>query len=167
MTLHEITLLHAFGSWATQRVFVALEALRPDQLDLDMKVGHTSIFGTLFHLVDAEKIWLSRWNGTPEEHLQAKAIGTSLSALKTAWEKVGFERAKWLGTMTDKKLQETFTMTSQGNKYTHTHWQAIQHMTDHGTYHRAQISAMLRQLGFTPPVTSLITFYRETSKLKP
>jgi uncharacterized damage-inducible protein DinB len=36
-----------------------------------------------------------------------------------------------------------------------------QHMVNHGTYHRGQITTMLRQVGAAPPEsTDLITFHR-------
>ena len=41
-------------------------------------------------------------------------------------------------------------------------WQMVQHVVNHGTYHRGQITTMLRQLGTEPPKsTDLITFHRE------
>jgi len=167
MTLQEMKLLHAFSSWATQRIFEAATALTPEQFGKDMKSSHKSIQGTLLHLVAAEMIWLSRWQGKTEmPKLEPSAVPT-LEALKTAWEKVGLETAKWLGAMTDRSLQETFTMTtSAGVTYRHTFAQAFQHVVDHSTYHRGQIITLLRQTGMTPPNTGLITFYRETAKLK-
>ena len=41
-------------------------------------------------------------------------------------------------------------------------WQMLQHVVNHGSYHRGQVTTMLRQLGAAPPKsTDLITFYRE------
>jgi uncharacterized damage-inducible protein DinB len=37
----------------------------------------------------------------------------------------------------------------------------IQHVVNHGTYHRGQVTTMLRQLGAKGVGTDLITFYRE------
>jgi uncharacterized damage-inducible protein DinB len=38
----------------------------------------------------------------------------------------------------------------------------LQHVVNHGTYHRGQVTTMLRQLGAAPPKsTDLIAFYRE------
>jgi uncharacterized damage-inducible protein DinB len=34
---------------------------------------------------------------------------------------------------------------------------------NHGTYHRGQITTLLRQLGATPVATDMIAFYREQS----
>jgi uncharacterized damage-inducible protein DinB len=165
MTLQEIKTLHAFNAWATNKIFDAVAQIPEDAYFKDMKASHGSIHGTLAHLAAAEKIWLLRWLGTPEEKLVGIGEVPTLSDLKTAWEGVGYDMAKFLGTMTDRKLQETFTMTNaRGRVFTHTYWQAIQHVVDHSTYHRGQVVTLLRQQGFVPPATGLITFYRDTSR---
>ena len=167
MTLKEITLLHAYSSWASNRIFDAVAALPADQYMQDMKSSHGGIHGTLTHMVAAEKIWLSRWVGKPDARLMGTDAAPSLSDVKAVWEKVGYETALFLGTMTDKKLQETFPMTtSKGETFNHVYWQAIQHVVDHSSYHRGQIVTMMRQLGVKPPGTGLIGFYREAGKAK-
>ncbi len=41
-------------------------------------------------------------------------------------------------------------------------WHTLQHVVNHATYHRGQVTAMLRQLGAEPPRNQdLITFYRK------
>jgi uncharacterized damage-inducible protein DinB len=40
-------------------------------------------------------------------------------------------------------------------------WQALQHLVNHGSYHRGQVTTMLRQVGAGPVSTDLIVFYRE------
>ena len=40
-------------------------------------------------------------------------------------------------------------------------WQSMQHLVNHGTYHRGQVTTLLRQLGAEPILTDLMHFYRE------
>ena len=42
-------------------------------------------------------------------------------------------------------------------------WQSMQHMVNHGTYHRGQMATLLRQLNAKPLSSDLIHFYRERS----
>ena len=164
MTLSEIKLLHAYNSWADNLFFDALAQLPKEQYMRDMKASHGGIHTTLTHLVGAEKVWLERFNGAAQPFLSQNPPA-SLAELRTVWEKVGYDTAKWLGTMTDKKLSDTFTMkTSKGESFTHTFVQAFQHLVNHSTYHRGQIVVMLRQLGVKPPTTDMIRFLRETGK---
>jgi uncharacterized damage-inducible protein DinB len=165
MTLSELKLLHAYNSWANNRVFDAVAQLPSDQYMQDMKSSHGGIHGTLVHTVGAEKVWLERFTGEPQPFLSQNPP-KSLAELKTIWEKVGYDYAKWLGSMTDKKLTGTFTMkTLKGDTFTHVFWHAFQHVVNHSSYHRGQIITMLRQLGAKPVSTDLILFYRETGKL--
>ncbi len=164
MTLHEIKTLHAYNSWASNRLFDALATMTPEQYTQDMKGSHGGIHTTLIHMVGAEKLWLERFHGAPQPFLTV-ATATSLTELKTIWEKIGYDTAKWLGMMTDKKLTETFTFkTLKGDQFTHIFWQAFQHVVNHSTYHRGQVITMMRQLGVKPPTTDLSLFYRETRK---
>lgn len=164
MTLSELKLLHAYNSWANNHIFEALIQLPHDKLVLNMKTSHGSIHGTLTHIVGAEKVWLERFIGNVQPFL-TNDPPKSLQDLKELWEKVGYDTAKWLGGMTDKKLQETFTMkTLKGDTFVHVFWQAFQHVVNHSSYHRGQIVTMLRQLDVKPPTTDLIQFYRETGK---
>jgi len=166
MTLQEIKTLHAYNAWANNRIFDALAALTPGQYMQDMKGSHGGIHATLVHMVGAEKVWLERFQGGAQPFLSENPP-KSLEELKAVWEKVGFDTAKWLGTMTDKKLGDTFMMkTLKGDTFTHVFWQAFQHVVNHSTYHRGQIITMMRQSGVKPPTTDLIVFYRETAKIK-
>jgi uncharacterized damage-inducible protein DinB len=51
---------------------------------------------------------------------------------------------------------------SRGDDQLDVLWQMLQHMVNHGTYHRGQITTMLRQLDAASPKSmDLIDFYRE------
>ena len=42
----------------------------------------------------------------------------------------------------------------------------LQHLANHGSYHRGQITTLLRQLGASPVNTDMIGFYRERAAAK-
>ncbi len=166
MTIHEAKLLQAFNAWASQKIFDAVAALPPEQFTREMKASHGSIRGTLAHLVTSDQTWLARLTGTPGPPAKKPGEVPALADLRTTWGQTGFGIARWLGTMTDARLQDTFTMTTaDGKTYTHTFAQALQHMIDHGSYHRGQVVTLLRQLGVTPPSTGMIRFFREAAKV--
>lgn len=166
MTLQEMKLLLAYNAWASSRVFAAVETISGEDFTRNLKTGHGSIHGTLTHMVAAEKIWLSRMVGAPDKAMVAPAEVPAFADVKSLWEKTGYEMAKFLGGLSDRKLQDTFTMTvASGRTYTHQIWQAFQHVVDHSTYHRGQIAVLMRQLGYTPASMGLMAFHRETAKL--
>ena len=51
--------------------------------------------------------------------------------------------------------------TTEGVPYASPAWQMLQHVVNHGTYHRGQIATMLRQLGNKSQSTDMIVFYRQ------
>ncbi len=165
MTVHEAKLLYAFNAWATQKIFDAVTRLPEEQFTRDLKASHGSIQGTLRHLVASETLWLSRLTAPPPVAPVHAADAASVAELKSLWENTGFGIARWLGTLTDRRLHEPCTMTaSDGTAHTHTADQVLLHLVDHSTYHRGQIVTLLRQLGVTPPSTGMIRFLRETAK---
>jgi uncharacterized damage-inducible protein DinB len=167
MTLQEIKMLHAYTAWANNRIFDALAEVPPELYQKDLKSSHGSIHGTLLHMVGAERRWLARWNGIPDQNLPAMPGVSTLQDLRKIWESNGYELAKFLATMTDKKLQDPFTMTTvSGETFTHSFAQGFQHLMDHSTFHRGQVVTMMRQLGVKPPGTGMIGFFREVGKLK-
>jgi uncharacterized damage-inducible protein DinB len=164
MTLQEIKTLLAYNAWASHKLFEVLSSLPDDHYAKDMNSSHGGIHGTLIHMVGAEKIWLERFKGAPQPPLSQNPP-RSLAELMKIWETVGYDMAHWLGSMTDKKLTESFTAkTLSGDTFTNTFIQALQHVVNHSSYHRGQIVTMMRQLGAKPPSTDLIRFYRETAK---
>lgn len=61
-------------------------------------------------------------------------------------------------------LSETVAYTDgEGRLWSYALWQLILHLTDHRTYHRGQVSLLLRQLGVAPPATGLLNFYAKVS----
>ena len=49
-----------------------------------------------------------------------------------------------------------------GQSATLPYWQMLQHVVNHGSYHRGQVTTLLRQLGAAPPQgMDLVAFYRE------
>jgi uncharacterized damage-inducible protein DinB len=165
MTLQEIKSLVAYSAWATNRIFEAVEVLPAEETMRDMKSSHKSIHGTLTHLVGAEKMWLSRMLGTPDKATIKPTDVPAVADVKATWEQTGFALAKFLGSQSDKKLEDTFGfLTPTGEQFTYRYSEALQHVVNHSTFHRGQVVALMRQMGHKPPDTGLTIFVRETRK---
>jgi uncharacterized damage-inducible protein DinB len=167
MNVQQVKLLHAYNAWANNRILEALAGVPEQEYVQNMKSSHGSIHGTMVHIVAAEKLWQSRWSGTPGERLLSTDDVPTLASLSSLWEEVGRGTARFIGTMTDRKLAETLRVESiAAGPITLTYWQSLQHLVDHSSYHRGQIVGMLRQLGFTPPTTSMLLFLRDAGKAR-
>ncbi len=161
MTSDDVKLLFAYNAWANNRIFEVLARLSEEQYRRDLGSSYGGIRGTLTHLVGAEKMWLSRWPGAPDTSLLSISDVPSLDGLKAVWEKVAAATAKFVGKLSDERMEANFEYTNtKGERFSHPLVQSLQHVVNHSTYHRGQISGMVRQVGAQPVNTDLITFYR-------
>lgn len=163
MNTEYLQLLVDFHYWARDRMLVAAEALTPEQYARPMGSSFTSVRETLNHIYQAEWIWYSRWNGVSPTAFPSPDDLPDLAALRGQW--TGLERnlraylqnggASGLAKVIDYRLMS-------GKEGASPLWQMVAHVVNHATYHRGQVTTMLRQLGATPAQsTDMITFFRE------
>lgn len=116
------------------------------------------------HIISAQSVWRQRWQGTsPIAMIDPVEYPTPLS-IRFAF---GAERARFWGffeTITDDDalLRVVDFKTLDGTSYSEPLWHMMQHVVNHGSYHRGQITGRLLDMGFDSAVTStdLITYYR-------
>ena len=161
MTTQEINDLFSFDAWATRRTLEAVSALTAEQFRKDLGNSFGSVHGTLTHVFGADKIWLARWmRGTPSATKPDEV--PSLAFLKEKWDEVFAATEAFIASISEDQLRNPFTYKDlRGNEYSQPLYHQLQHKGNHSTYHRGQITTMLRQLGAKPIGTDLITFYRE------
>jgi len=151
-----------YHKWATERVLSKCLELSADQLAQDLNVSFGSIYGTIAHLYQADSVWLNRLlglpSGTPADY---SAPGCTFE-LRDAWLPVQdkiLAFAEGLGE--DEWQRELSYKTFSGVPYQTPIWQMVLHVVNHGTHHRGQLTAMLRQLSIKPENLDLIAYYRE------
>ena len=143
-------------------MFEALEALPPDQINRDMGNSFKSIRDTVTHMYAAEWVWYSRWQGTSPTALLTTDTFADLAALRSAWIEQERKIRTFVEELGDAGMPRVFAYTmfngqSSGSPF----WQMLQHVVNHGSYHRGQVTTMLRQLGAQPPQPlDMIAFYR-------
>jgi uncharacterized damage-inducible protein DinB len=162
LTMAQVLELFTYNAWANRKLFSALAALSAEDYKRDLKTSFGGVQGTVNHVVWAEELWLRRWQGAPPPAVAQGKDLDSLAAAQARWETIEADRSRFLGGLNDGSLASiVIVKASSGEEFRHPLREALLHTTDHSTYHRGQIITMLRQLGRTPPVTGLITFYRE------
>jgi uncharacterized damage-inducible protein DinB len=162
MNLSDIHLLYEFNYWAKARMLGAVDSLSGELLHKDLKTSFGTLHGTLVHICAAEDVWLQRLSGTVSPKFLTAADLPDYSAVKAKWQEVERGMLAYVHSLTEAQLQQTFTFLNvKGEPVANVLWQALQHLVNHGTYHRGQITSMIRQLGGTPANTDLIGFYRQ------
>jgi uncharacterized damage-inducible protein DinB len=138
--------------WARDRLLQAVEPLTPEQLSLRIESSFPSVHETLVHLWGAEVIWLRRWEGDSPTALPAGDGVTNLASIRRVWA----EEETKLRALLERLGEDGVTRpmeyrTFDGKPYVQPFWQMLLHLVNHGSYHRGQVTTMLRQLGVQPP----------------
>jgi uncharacterized damage-inducible protein DinB len=163
MTIEELQNLLDYHYWARDRALDAVAALTPEEYGRDLSSSFRSIRETLVHTYSAEWAWHSRWEGRSPTAPLAADMFPDVRSLRLAWVEHEGRMRRLLASVGDADLARRFDYTlisgAPGNSSLQ---EVLQHVVNHATYHRGQVTTMLRQLGAVPPKsTDLIQFYRE------
>ncbi len=160
MNRQDILTLYDYNAWANARVLGAAEPLAQEAFLRDLKNSFPSVRDTLAHILAAEWIWLRRWHGESPSKLLAAADFPTLAGLEEQYAAIEQERRVFLEGLSEDRLSHPFQYTDlAGKAHTLLLIQSLQHVVNHGTYHRGQITTMLRQLGAKPASTDMSRFY--------
>ena len=165
MNLQTLQTLLDYHYWARDRVLDAAERLTPEQLTRDLGNSFPSVRDTLVHLFSADWIWCSRWEGaSPKAMLDPKTF-PDVASIRAAWKEHEQKVRTILTQLGENGITRGIEYTTlNGVAQAQPFWQILQHVVNHGSYHRGQVTTMLRQLGAAPPQSlDLIAFYREHS----
>ena len=162
MTPEEIRLLFDYNTWANHRELDAAAQLSPEQFTKPLGSSFSSVRDTLVHICGGEWIWHERFEGrSPGAMPDLSAIQT-VEALRTHWLPQEARLLAYAQKLTQADLDRVIEYkTLNFGMYSNPLWQSMQHVVNHGTYHRGQVTTMLRQLGAKPILTDLMHFYRE------
>lgn len=165
MTIQDFKTLFEFNYWANARTLQAVDLLPEEKLYVDLKNSFGSIHGTLVHLCGAEDIWLQRMNGADPGKFMKKDDYPTYASVKTKWSEVEQGWKHYIAKLTEEESAKTLVFHNlKGEEVTQKVWQSLQHLVNHSTYHRGQITTLIRQSGGTPNGTDLIAFYRLQNK---
>jgi len=153
--------LFAHNYWARDCQLHACAALTEEQFVRNLGSSFGSVRDTLVHLIETEWIWLERWLGRfPQPGLSPQEF-PSVRAVTEKWNAVEREMRKFLATLTDEALVKPVTYLSQkGDSFTYELWRPMLHLIIHQSYHRGQVTTLLRQLGLQPPTVDFLPGYR-------
>ena len=168
MTHQDLKILLDFHYWALDRVLEAAAALPSDQYTRDLGSSFKSVRETVTHIYAAEWAWYERWQGRSPTALLPPDQFPDLAALRHTWTELETQMRDFVaslgehgaGRVIDYKLLSGQTGASPI-------WQMLQHVVKHASYHRGQVTTMLRQMGAQPAKPmDMIAYYRVTSEAR-
>lgn len=165
MTRKHLEELFEYDRWATRKLFDVVSTLNAGQYEKDLGSSHGGIRGTLVHAYGAMVVWLKRWEGEHPTRPITEDDIPSFAVLRERWAALEDGLAAHLRGVSEAKLQAPLAYKNmKGEAFSTELWKQMQHLVNHGTYHRGQVVAMLRQLGVKPPTTDMIYFYLERGR---
>lgn len=162
MTPETIRALYDYNAWANHRTLDATAALKPEEFTRMLGSSFSSVRDTLAHIYGAEWVWLERFQRHSPSSLPGAADFADVASLRNRWEELEARLLGFVRGLAQADLDRVFEYkTLNFGVYSNPLWQSLQHLVNHGTYHRGQVTTLLRQLGAQPIATDLMHFYRE------
>ena len=162
MNVDDLQTMVDYHYWARDRLLEALVSLTGEQYSRDLGSSFTSIRDTATHTYAAEWAWHERWQGRAPTALIPSDRFADLDALRTAWLETERAIRSFVGALTPADVDRVIEYTlMNGTPGASPIGQMVQHVVNHASYHRGQITTMLRQIGAAPPkAMDLIAYFR-------
>ena len=171
MTKADVELLYQYDRWANNRVLEACSVLSGEQFTRDLGGSFCSIRDTVVHIFAGEWGWLQYWKEvSPDSTFLGRMMERrkvlfdprafpDLASVQRKWVEVEMEQVEFIQLLTDENLERMLPVRGTQVKLIH----LMQHLANHSTYHRGQISLMMRQLGAVPQATDFHVFVMQGS----
>ena len=153
--------LAAYNAWANERLYDAAAALPEDRLTENNGAFFGSLFGTLSHILIADRIWMHRLTGEGPTHtnLRDRPFET-LGELWMAREAMDRRIEGYVSELPpDAYDGEAHYTNTRGDPHHLPRNVILTHVFNHQTHHRGQAHHMLSVFGLEPPPLDLLYFY--------
>ncbi len=159
-----LTTLYNYNYWASRRILDSLADIDADQFTVRAPAfGQASLRSILVHIVTAEWIWRSRCqeNISPTAMLD-EADFPDLTSLMERYQVEEEKMRTYLASLTDGDLDQTIHyLTTSGKPMAQKLAYILHHVVLHGMQHRAEVAAILTDLGHSPGDIDFIVYLRQ------
>lgn len=152
--------LAAYNVWANERLYEAVNELPVDRLMAENGAYFGSVFGTLTHILIADRIWMHRLTGAGPTHTDLR--DRPFETLGELWmEREAMDRRieGYIDTLPESDYAGEAHYTNTRGEPHHLARQIIlTHVFNHQTHHRGQVHHMMSVEGVDPPPLDLLYF---------
>ncbi len=139
-----------YSYWAHRRVWDCIMKLSDEQFTRPSDYSIGSLHAQVVHTLSSEDLWLRRVRGeAPTPAFESTDTYPTRAAIRARWDEVEAAWRAFGAALTDDQLEQPFTFRSiTGNKVrTQFVWEGVTQILNHATDHRAQILALIHQVG--------------------
>lgn len=158
---HLITLVK-YNQWANERICGFINEAGDKYADAELISSFPTIRKTLFHLWDAQVIWMKRLRGESSNTWPSHNFNGSLKEatdllLQNSEDYILFTE----NSTGENHLNEVEFKSLDGTAYHNSIEEIVMHVMNHSTFHRGQLITMLRCAGFNAVgSTDMIRYFR-------
>jgi len=162
MNLVYLQTLLDYHYWARDIILDAVTELPREKFVQPLESSFKSLRDTVAHIYAADLIWYTRWIGQPMTSLIPYDQFADATSIRTAWKDLETNVRQFVTNLGESGVNRTFDYKLlSGAPDTAPFWEMLVHVVNHASYHRGQVTTLLRQLGAQPPKsTDMITFFR-------
>jgi len=154
-----------YNVWANDRICSWLMQAE-NKIDAEVVSSFPSLRKTLYHLWDAQFIWMARLNGESPNTWPSHHFKGNLKEAVEELQKNSEEFVTFISKLKSEDFQRQVEFKAMdGTSHFNTVEEIIMHLMNHGSYHRGQLITLLRNVGFTSvESTDYIRYLRMTGK---
>ena len=137
-----------YNAWAHGKMVETLSNLAEKLFDAEIISSFPSIRKTLFHIWDAEQIWLTRLQGGTASGWPSANFKGDTKALLQGYVTTSNQLAQFVADKEPEYFEQLLHYkNTKGIEFSNPIEDILFHVVNHGSYHRGQLTTMLRQLG--------------------
>ncbi|MDZ4671698.1 MAG: DinB family protein [Phototrophicales bacterium] len=126
-----------------------ISTLTDEQFIEELVYSKGSIRNQCVHLIGVDERWFARLKGEALPDFPSNELFTSKASVRARWDDAEKSIMAHLNTLTNADMIRLalYDMPHRGGMKSNMVWEILVHVINHGTDHRAQILAMLHQMG--------------------
>ncbi|MCA9958247.1 MAG: DinB family protein [Anaerolineales bacterium] len=159
MIADQMRRLFSYNTWAWQHVYACVEKLDDTAYHASRSLFQGSIHSLLVHSMSAEQIWFVRCHGESPNTLFNAADFADFAAVRAQWGPIRHGWANYLQWLSDEDCKKFINYrNTKGQPYSVRQLDILQHVVNHATEHRSQLTLVLHEVGFPTEPLDYILF---------
>jgi len=163
--LDHFRMFASYNHWANGRIYEAAGAVSEAERNRDRGAFFRSLHGTLNHILVADRVWMDRLEGKPNEFMKSYKLDT---VTHPVWAELCAARADmdsriigYLEGLTEATFHAPIAYEdSSGGKHSNSPLEILPHFFNHETHHRGQAHDLVHQITSNAPSLDMIIFQR-------
>ncbi len=150
--------LYDYHAWSNEKMLQHVMTLPDGVFTAKVNSVFSSIAETFGHIAAVDEAWFSRMKGNQPPAIEAKRFANVQEA-QAYFGGLQTQIRQFLSEQEDVEKTVEYRNT-KGQRFENTIAEIVRHIVNHGTYHRGNVAAMIRQLGHTGVSTDYIGYVR-------